>query len=601
MRNDDGTVATLGTSKLPSWSSLKWREDTGYCLKRFIEHVRSQPYGKRVIGYMVAGGCSDEWCYWSRRLDYSKPHLEGFQRWLRARYGTVEELRRRWHNSAVTFDTVRLPGWEERTKTDYFQFLNPSKSQHAIDYYDYTSDDLAEAVMYFSKVVKEATHRESVAGAFFGYLVGSRMYYHLDYAAFHKFLSCPDIDFVAAPTSYAWREPGTGWSAWRTVYESVRVHGKLWFDENEYGTHLLPLTPSYTTFFGRPAGFPETEALQLRQLANQIVHGAAAWWFNIGGTDVRWYDSPEVLGLIKKLNAIGERSVHFDRGSAAEIAVVVDAKSLLAVEADGSNTLYREAIFDQNYQLGRIGAPFDWLLIEDLADARPYKMYVFLNVYHPNARQKATIQKLSARGAKAVVFGYGAGFVAEDKLDTACSSDLTGIRIAERGETGPLLVKLNALAEKTLPGVKAGMTYGTNLRTQIGPLVYADDPSAEVLGIMLGSGVPGLVSKRVGDTHFYYSGAPLFSSSVLRGIAARAGVHIYNFRDGDVTYVNRKFLGIHTPEAGVRQIRLPRVTDVYDVYREKVVANQTARFRLDLPVRHTALYFLGSEKEWRGQ
>jgi hypothetical protein len=115
---------------------------------------------------------------------------------------------------------------------------------------------------------------------------------------------------------------------------------------------------------------------------------------------------------------------------------------------------------------------------------------------------------------------------------------------------------------------------------------------------MLGHGVPGLVTKQIGSARIYYSGAPLFSSAVLRGIAARAGIHIYNFRD-EVTYVNRRFLGIHTAEAGLRQIRLPQATDVYDVYGEKLVARQTDRFSVDLPVRHTVLYFLGSEKEWK--
>jgi hypothetical protein len=49
----------------------------------------------------------------------------------------------------------------------------------------------------------------------------------------------------------------------------------------------------------------------------------------------------------------------------------------------------------------------------------------------------------------------------------------------------------------------------------------------------------------------------------------------------------------------VRNIRLPRRTNVYDVYNDTLIAKNAIRFDVDLPVRHTILYFLGSEEEWK--
>lgn len=595
MKYNDGSVEKPighirpGTRKvtLPSWSSQKWREDTGLCVRKFIEHVRSQPYGKRVIGYMMAGGGTEEWYYWSRRLDYSKPHLEGFKKWLKKKYGTVSELRRRWNKDNVSFDSVWIPTWEERTTLDLFKFRDPSKSMHVIDFYDYTADITAEAIMYFLRVVKETTNNQNLAGAFYGYLTGSRS---LEYAAFHKFLSCPDLDFISAPTSYAWREVGTGFSGWRTVYESIRVHGKLWMDENDYRTHLLPWTARY----GRAANYQDSEAAQLRQMANLVTHGAAAWWFDMGSG---WYDSPFFLTLIKKLNRIGERSIHFDRSSAAEIAAVVDEKSQCAVEEEGSE-MHRKVIFDQNLELGKIGAPFDWLLIDDLELARPYKVYVFLNAYKPREKQKAMIKRLWDRGAKAIVFGYGAGYIGESSIGAEHASSFTGIKIAEKSISGPLRVKMSGLGSKLLPGVETGSIYGID--NTFGPLIYANDSSAEVLGVLQGHGVSGLVSKEIDGVQVYYSAAPMLGSSVLRGIAARAGAHIY-YDSGEVVFANNKFFALHTATAGTKHIRLPRVTDVYDVYNDKLIAKNTDNFRVDLPVRHTVLYFLGTEKEWKGE
>ena len=99
------------------------------------------------------------------------------------------------------------------------------------------------------------------------------------------------------------------------------------------------------------------------------------------------------------------------------------------------------------------------------------------------------------------------------------------------------------------------MVYGTS--NTIGPLFYVDDSSADVLGLIYGYDLPGLVSKKINGVQVYYSAAPQISSAVLRGIAVRAGVHIYNFRD-DVLYANNSFIAVHTAESGERTLKFPK-------------------------------------------
>jgi hypothetical protein len=113
-----------------------------------------------------------------------------------------------------------------------------------------------------------------------------------------------------------------------------------------------------------------------------------------------------------------------------------------------------------------------------------------------------------------------------------------------------------------------------------------------------GQGVAGLVLKHIDGIDAYYSAAPTLPSAVLRGLAARAGVHVYD-NQNDVIYANKAFLSIHTQDAGVRNIRLPRRTDVYDVYSDTLVAKDAIEFGVDLPAMHTCLYFLGSAQEWK--
>jgi hypothetical protein len=117
------------------------------------------------------------------------------------------------------------------------------------------------------------------------------------------------------------------------------------------------------------------------------------------------------------------------------------------------------------------------------------------------------------------------------------------------------------------------------------------------LGELYGFGAPGLIAKRIGAVRAYFSAAPKLPAALVRSIAARAGVHIYNEQD-DVTYVNRSFVGLHTPRSGQRTLRFPQPTNLYEVYSKEVVARNALEVTLDLPARHSALYFCGTEEEW---
>ncbi len=586
-----GTITTL-----PSWASEKWREDTAYCLRKMIEHIKSQPYGDRVVGYHLASGGTDEWYYYPNYrwffgermedfLDYGKAQTSAFRRWLREKYTSAEALQMAWHNDSVTFETAEIASKRDKTTTDFFVFFNPAKSQHVIDSFDFEAEIVAETIAYLCGAVKEATDGKAFTGAFYGYVTGA-----VDkvYNATHKLLQSPYIDFLTSPSAYSFREPGSGYSTYRTLTRSVSLHGKLWWDENDYYTYLTPEWKWVEGWTG-PRDFKTTEAQQLRQLTNQIVHGSAGWWFDMEGG---WFDAPEAIELIRKLNAIGEKSVFADRRSAAEIAVVVDEKSINYIQMEGD--LYRPLIMEQRMPVGRIGAPADWLLMDDLETAPQYTMYVFLNAFHLTDAHMRALEKIKRNGARAIVWVFAPGFAGKT-LDVQNSYEATGIKLKCIRDKSPLHVEITSSGGELLPGVPAGERYGTD--NKIGPVIVGDDPDADVLGTLFGFGEPGLIRKTVDGIDTYFSTAPKLSASVLRAIAERAGAHIYNFSD-DVTYVNRSFIGIHTPRSGERILRFPEPTTLYDVYHEKMIAADVVNVTIDLPARETMLYFMGNKEEW---
>jgi len=593
---DDGKVEKdIGRKNtIPSWASEEYRKASADNLRRFIEHVRRQPYADRVIGYHVASGQWEEWFYWRSKTDefqdYSEPMVHAFRKWLGKKYGSDAALQKAWNKPAVTLASAAIPTRGEREAMDLYIWRDPASRRNVIDYYCFYCENDIEVIRLMAHAVKESTNGEQLCGVFYGYMLhssrenGQQNNGHL---ALQKLLQCPDIDFLTAPTSYAFREVGTGYSATQPPTDPVRLHGKYYFDENDVRTHLLPWHAGY----GRTADLQDSEALQLRQMGNMVTHAWGAWWFDMGGG---WYDEAKFMDILKKLNAIGENSVRFDRSDTAEIAVVIDERSVFYNGLKAS--VMGPLVYDQVLPLGKMGATFDWVFLDDLDVARPYKFYIFLNAFHVDDAQKQAIDRLKSRGANAFLWMYGAGFAGEKSLDVKGCTDLTGIHIKMEEKFGPLLVKIGREGAGILPALQPDSTYGSH--NDIGPLLYPDDPDADVLGVLEGYGVPGLVLKKVNGMDVYYSSGLTVPSAVLRAMASRSGVHIYNYQD-DVLYANRSFLSIHTASAGARHIRLPERTDVYDVYNDQVVARNTTRFDVDLPVRRTVLYFLGSEAEWK--
>jgi hypothetical protein len=265
-------------------------------------------------------------------------------------------------------------------------------------------------------------------------------------------------------------------------------------------------------------------------------------------------------------------------------------------------SLYRPLIQEQRLPFGRMGAPVDWILMDDLDEAPAYKMYVFLDAFRVTEAHKKSIQRLYSRGAKAFVWVYAPGIVG-DALDGKDSLAVTGIKLKLLFDRSPLHVEIGPLGERDLPGVRQGWTYGTDAVTanstanKIGPVMVGDDPSATVLGELYGFGQPGLITKVVNGASSYFSSAPKLPAWLLRGIARKAGVHIYNLQD-DALYLNKSFLGIHTARSGKRVIRFPAPVSLFDVYAEKTIASGASQVALDLPARRSALYFLGTEQQW---
>jgi hypothetical protein len=570
--------------RVPSWASETWRRDTAAALRRFIEHVEQSPYADRVIGCHLASGTTEEWMMWGGNEgkwgDYSPVNVARFRQWLKQKYGKADALRCAWADPTVTFENATIPGRKEREATRFSTLRDPQRERRVIDFYDYNADLVADTIACFAKVVKQATHRKSLVGVFYGYvlqLCGEHRQQNAGHTALEKVWDCPDVDFVTSPTSYAFRTPGIGYSHFMSLVDSVKLHGKLWFDENDIRTWLLKGKPERG--WGQTDTYEETRGQLQREFANVLCHAVGQWWFDMGGG---WYDDPRILADIGAMNRIASASLDWDRSPVDEIAVVVDDRSLHLMQV--ANRLSRPLLLDQLPELGRVGAPVGFYALADLMRLSPRKMYVFLDAWAPTAAERQAVERLKAQG-RMLVWLYAPGVYRKGRLDPGGIEEITGIHVAM--DQRPVRLEVQS----------PWGAYGTNF--DVAPVFFADDARATVLG-RLADGRAGLVRREAGGWTTVYSSAPKLPAALLGELTIQAGVHRYlrQPRAHDVIYANHSLVALCVSEPGPRTVTLPRTCDVFDLFDGgRQIATDAREFTVTLQRNQTKLFRLASPKK----
>lgn len=314
------------------FSSDAWAEETKRLLGLFIDHVEASPFCEHIVGYQLAGGNTEEWFPFDMRGSVGKRSREAFAAYC-AEYG--------------------LAGTEEEQKRFY-------------------SIMFAHRILEFSAFAKEKTDRRLVIGCFYGYTMECTAPEHCHHAL-DMILHADDVDFLCSPISYANLRPVGMDHANMLPIDSVKLHGKLYFVENDTRTHLSRAPnelPQYNTpiWFG-PAPEQTCELIRMH-FARALTHGHAMWWFDMWGG---WYDDPRYQLLLRRCREIAVESMEADRTSRAEIAVFVDE---CAYSREGSVGHLSYVI---RRTLGMIGAPYDIYLIGDYETVKArYKAHIFI-------------------------------------------------------------------------------------------------------------------------------------------------------------------------------------------------------------------------------
>jgi len=592
-----------------TFASEVWKEEVAMGLRRLIDHVRRSSYSDRVIGYFIGAGYpTEEWMYAIWGPDYSPAMRDAFRRFLIRRYkGSVAALRAAWKDPEADFATAQPPARDEWQATNFGDFWDPALGCKVADYLRCHNETAAEKVEYFSRVVKAATGGQALCG--FWYLNLACISHHFGgHQALEKMLPCPTVDLFGAPAPYENRDLGSD-TPLRSVTDSVKLHGKVWYSNTDTRTHLADAENDQ---YGRPADLAGSLSLLTRDFASLLCRGAQGEWYEMG----EWYRGPQILGLMRRLQLIGRLDRHYAAPLHNGLAVIADEDSLFRSSSQLNFELLERL---RTNELSRLGLPVDFYFLGDLAlpNMPRYRCYLFLNAFSLDAARRRIIRKAIERDGVTAIWLYAPGLLNPGDprpAHEARMSALTGIRLRLRPQRQVLEMKPvgDHPIVAGLPSDRILGQWDFKIRCSFGvypskpadpgpvahaPVVFADDPQAIPLARYLEGGQTAFCVKHLGKRTSVWFGSPAMAADVLRRVLKYAGLHIYD-DSSDVIYLSANFLAVHAAHDPPQVIRFPRPVDVYDLIADQAVARGVTELKLDLPRYATGLYFYGSIEEF---
>ena len=321
------------------FSSSVWADESHRLLQDFLSHSEAAPYAEHIIGYQLADGGCGEWYGFDYQGSVGPRSREAFEHWC-----------------TQTGTEASLP--------HYYRFL---------------SLKAAERLMEAAHIAKRCVRGRKIIGSFYGYTLESVEREH-NHHALSAVLRCPDVDFLCSPVSYLnWRSTGQD-NPNHTPLDSIKLHGKLYFAEQDVRTHLTKAPNAHPAFQNGVWAAPPAETaveIMKMQASRALTHGHGFWWFDMWGG---WFADERYMEVARRARELMESSLSRPRRSAAKAAVFVDETSFDYVSTEsraGSSVGYQFRRI-----LGLSATPYDIYLADDFeAVYRQYKAYIFLQPY----------------------------------------------------------------------------------------------------------------------------------------------------------------------------------------------------------------------------
>jgi len=587
---------------MPSYASLRWREESAEALRKFVEHMEGK-YGSSIIAYLPDSGEPGEWferyAYTEDedRLtkgfqmgDYSAPMQRAYRHFAQRRYGSIAEVNRIYRTEVQTMDQLSIPESDRRLTAKLGHLRSLADEQAVIDFYEVLNLQVCETLVHYAREVKEGCQRRKLVLAFYGYqwleqprggVSQARAgHVHLD-----EVLSSPDIDVLVAPYHYDFRQT-EGVMSSQAVVGGILRRGKQFVHECDGSTYLKTCWPCPD--HNNPETPIESGRLLKRDLSRALLDGTFLWFMDLPGG---MYDSPEMVAQLKNVIEVG-RKIYWETGRSDRQAAVVLHSRDAFYQREGEPL--RAPLIPQfkQHELECTGFDRDDLMLENLKYLKPedtaqYKVWIFPSAVNLSDEEIALIRQHCCRNNNHVVWMYAPGVVGKTGLDCDRVEQVTGFKVGFTMEPGEVAVKLSQDSHPFLAGRKSPMIYGTygepspdfiryhsslkhypgsDVGFSITPRFYLENADTVLGSVLDMAGEPaGFGVKQMEGWTSIFSVAPLLPKHVLRNIANAAGCHVFTDFPGQ-TYHCQNYVGFFAHETGTCKIRFSarcRVTEVF--------------------------------------
>lgn len=375
-------VETINGGSRESLFSEKFRHDGSELLKVLLAHIRSADYSKRIAGYQLCGGTTQEWIHHDLYGSYSEMGMKMFSKWCHEKHG---------------IQNIKIP-----EKEDFNKGVLTKETQK---YYEFCNEEITRTINHFARVTKEAISNEQIVGVFYGYnafvcdcLWGLHGLGHI--------IDSPYIDFFSSPCCYDCnRALGFDWGDMIPA-DSLKLHNKLYFVECDIRTKLTRRMQD-----SRPGKYPENIYLQYdengnktawcgpdtlelsisairKAFAHQVTKSSGIWWFDMWGG---WYHNEEIMNELQNLRKIYNSTLSDKTGNtlSTEVALFVDENAYRNIPR-GNGLL--NLVNHYRVKMGTSGIPFDIYMVEDAKSViSKYKAAIF-PAPKPSAAGRKAIQ-----------------------------------------------------------------------------------------------------------------------------------------------------------------------------------------------------------------
>jgi beta-galactosidase len=562
---------------------------SGDDLAQLVQHYESSTYARRILAWQPGGPYHEMFLadYRQSGPDYSEANHRAFRTWLRDRYGTDGALQEAWSRDGVTLETAPIPEPDAGRfpmrmgagGTPIQVFYNLPAEQDWVDFSEYMSDITADRILEWARIVKEQTNGRRLSAFFYGYtfeLPGSLAgHYRL-----RRVLECPDVDILASPYSYADRLVG-GAGNFMGPVDSVALHGKLWFNEDDTRTSLIDtesLPEHFALFDKRCADLHETTSVLERNFAAILTHRAGTWWMDLVSRGA--FNDPSLWAMLRERVALYDALYRELTPYRPDVAVLIDEDSKLYVKDDWDTNWW--TMVRLRDACAKAAASVGYYLLSDFVDGLvpECKAYLFANAFRLTADQIRAIEARLTREGATAIWIYAPAYLGPEGAAPERMRRLTGLRF--QVEAG----KLGSIGE----GLLAEERWGAPL--PVDPRLSVVDADATPLGRYAEGGAVSSAMATHEGCRSIFLGDMGPSRTVLTKLFEAAGAHIWT-RGGEVVHTDGRTLAIHTGTPGVVEVALPGGMRARPIDAD-VLSEDAHTIRLHLPAGGTAWLALTS-------